>query len=194
MEERHPFLFYIPEGATTLICGTFPPVRSRWSFDFFYPNKMNLFWPVMANICKQDLKYYEGEKAVQERKEILALLRCGVTDMGRIVVRTQNNSLDENLSVVTYMDIMKMLEQYPGIRKVIFTSSSGKNSAFGWFLQYLRLQQINLKVPKGPKPWHFQLPITSGIIDIAVLLSTSRRAANRIGFQDLVALYQSEIT
>ena len=39
--EQHPLRPFLPEGAQVLMLGSFPPPRSKWSMDFFYPNYIN---------------------------------------------------------------------------------------------------------------------------------------------------------
>ncbi|MDR0543024.1 MAG: uracil-DNA glycosylase family protein, partial [Dysgonamonadaceae bacterium] len=84
-EEIHPWNRYIPAEAKSIIIGTFPPTRRNWSYDFFYPNKNNYFWRIMARIAGSPLQYFSGKEAVEERKNILNRLGIGVSDMGRII-------------------------------------------------------------------------------------------------------------
>lgn len=128
-QELHPWNWFAPENSRVLIVGTFPPTKRNWSFDFFYPNKNNFFWRIIAQIAEMELEYPTGDLAVEERKNLLRKLQVAVTDMGQHVLRNANNSLDENLSIVEYMNIFQILDENPGIRKIIFTSSSGKENA-----------------------------------------------------------------
>lgn len=191
--ERHPWDWYGPQDSRTLVVGTFPPTRNNWSFDFFYPNKRNFFWRILSEISGKELKYVSGLEAVQERKNILDHLKITVTDMGRTIARRDNNSRDENLHPIAYMDILEILEERPWIRKIIFTSSSGKASAARWFQDYIGLRGIRHRFPRGPKPIRSQLQVNGRIIDLAVVYSPSARAANRISFERLTALYREEI-
>jgi G:T/U-mismatch repair DNA glycosylase len=83
--EHHPWNHYVPPNAKSLIIGTFPTAKKNWSFDFFYPNKRNVLWKVLASICNIDLNNLDDENAVVERKKILDLLKTGITDMGKSV-------------------------------------------------------------------------------------------------------------
>lgn len=191
--EHHPWNWYGPRDSRTLIVGTFPPTRNNWSFDFFYPNKRNFFWKILSGISGKELRYVSGREAAEERKALLDELKITVTDMGRSIVRKDNNSLDENLHPLAYMDILQILEERPLIRKIIFTSSSGKASAAGWFQNYLDERGIRHRFPKGAKPVRSQLQVNGRNIELAVVYSPSARAANRISFESLTALYQAEI-
>ncbi|MDN3656117.1 hypothetical protein QWZ08_10800 [Ferruginibacter paludis] len=64
----------------------------------------------MSTLVNKELKYLSGEAAVDERKQILELLKVGITDMGFEIERKGNNSLDESLTAVKYMDIFKILK------------------------------------------------------------------------------------
>ncbi|MDA3616699.1 hypothetical protein [Polluticaenibacter yanchengensis] len=193
LQEDHPWNWYGPDDSQTLIAGTFPPTRNNWSFDFFYPNKTNFFWRVMSAVANKPLQFIKGEEAVAERKALLDSLKLTVTDMGKTIRRLQNNSLDENLEAITFMDIQHILQQKPGINKIIFTSSSGKSNAAKWFQKYITLLHIPHKFPKGNKPVKSQVTLAGRKIELVILYSPSARAANRISFERLVELYKTEL-
>ncbi|MBR5665523.1 MAG: hypothetical protein IKX13_07210, partial [Bacteroidales bacterium] len=44
--EYHPLRPFLPEGTKVLFLGSFPPPRSRWCIDFFYPNFINDHWRI----------------------------------------------------------------------------------------------------------------------------------------------------
>ncbi|MDR1610376.1 MAG: hypothetical protein LBS08_02575 [Candidatus Symbiothrix sp.] len=193
-EEIHPWNWYVPAGAKSIIIGTFPPTLRNWSYDFFYPNKNNYFWRIMARIAGKPLQYFSGEKAVEERKNILNRLRVGVSDMGKIIRRTDGSSSDENLEIVEYMDIFEILEENPSLRKIIFTSSAGKSSAIGWFKSYLALHDIDFRIPKGKRPLRTSVQIAAKDVEIVLLYSTSARAGATISVDLLTELFRNEIS
>lgn len=39
--EKHPWKPFAPANAKILFLGSFPPPRTRWSMDFYYPNITN---------------------------------------------------------------------------------------------------------------------------------------------------------
>lgn len=193
LQETHPWKWYVPQKSNVLIIGTFPPTKRNWSYHFFYPNKQNLFWPVMSRLANTELTLFSGAAAVQERKEILELLKVAVTDMGLEIGRKENSSLDEHLTAIEYMNIFKILNDHPSINKIIFTSSSGPVSASKWFTEYLKSKNIPHKFPKGSKPLRSEFKFEKRIIQLVILYSPSRRAANRISFEKLVDMYGKEI-
>lgn len=193
LEEIHPWGSYVPEGAKIIIIGTFPPTLRNWSYDFFYPNRNNYFWRIMSRIAGSPLQYFSGAEAVEERKNILNRLGVGVSDMGKIIRRTDENSSDENLEIVEYMDISGILEENPLLRKIIFTSSTGKSSAIGWFKSYLVRLGIAFHVPKGKRPLRTFVQIDGKDIEIVLLYSTSARAGATIPLDFLTELFGNEI-
>ncbi|AEA44565.1 uracil-DNA glycosylase family protein [Fluviicola taffensis] len=193
-KELHPWNWFAPEKSKVLIVGTFPPTTRNWSFDFFYPNKANQFWKVIARISNTELVYQTGELAVEERKSLLRKLHVAITDMGKHILRNDNSSLDENLKIVEYMNIFQILDENPTIQKIIFTSSSGKESAARWFNQFLASHEIKHRFPTGKRPIKSSFQYQDRTIELVVLYSTSPRAANRISFESLVELYKNEIT
>ncbi len=192
-QETHPFKFYSPPYCHSLIVGTFPPTKKNWSYEFFYPNKQNLFWGIMAQVAGKVLQHFSADEAVAERKEILAVLNTAITDMGLIVRRTNDSSLDENLHAIEYMDILHLLDQHPLINKIIFTSSSGRTSAARWFSNYLKQKNIIHKFPKGVKPLRSEFVYKGRTITLVILYSPSRRAANRVSLAELTNMYRREI-
>ena len=191
--ETHPWNWYLPSDAKTIIIGTFPPTLRNWSYDFFYPNKNNYFWKIMSKIAGIELQSFSGNDAVEERRKILNQLMLGVSDMGKVIRRTKDSSMDEDLEVVEYMDVFQILKENPAVDKIIFTSSSGKSSAIRWFKDYLASKEIIYKIPKGKRPLKSVLDINGRLIEIVLLYSTSPRAGAAISFDKLVELYRSEI-
>ncbi|MDO9376258.1 MAG: hypothetical protein Q7T76_17675 [Ferruginibacter sp.] len=192
-EEIHPFKLYAPANCTTLMVGTFPPTRRNWSYEFFYPNKQNLFWQIMARVAGMELQHFSGSEAVEERKAILTALKVAITDMGLRISRAGESSLDENLAAIEYMDILHILDQHPSIDKIIFTSSSGKVSAAQWFLNYLKQRDLIHRFPKGLKPLHSEFIHNGRNIRLIIIYSPSRRAANRISLDHMINMYREAI-
>jgi G:T/U-mismatch repair DNA glycosylase len=193
--ETHPWKWYSAPGAKILMIGTFPPPQKRWSYDFFYPNRNNYFWKIISAVSGNPLIHWEGEAAVNERKEILDSLKMAITDMGHIISRTDDSAADEKLAIVDgqYMDIKQILSENLTIEKFILTSSSGKVSALKWFSEYCKANGIDHKIPKGNKPISFDVQIDDRQIKVRVLISPSPRPARRLGEEKLVEMYRGEI-
>ena len=65
--ERHPLEPFFPPGAEILVLGSFPPPRTRWKMDFFYPNFQNDFWRIMGIVYFDDAdRFMAGENKRDE--------------------------------------------------------------------------------------------------------------------------------
>lgn len=121
--ESHPFEPFLPENASLLMLGTFPPAEKRWCMPFFYPNYMNDMWRIFG-IC------FFGDKThflIEEEKRfdldaIIPFLRSrGVAlyDTASKVRRTKNTASDKDLDIVEQTDLDGMLGLLPRCRAVV---------------------------------------------------------------------------
>ena len=117
MIETHPFEPFIPEGATTLIMGTFPPQPKRWAMEFYYPNRTNDFWPMMGLI-------YFGERHAlydpqTKRFDLPAIKRLlsekgiAMSDTGYRIDRLRDNASDKYLEILEPVDLAALLRRMP---------------------------------------------------------------------------------
>lgn len=123
--ETHPWPPFIPPEPRILIMGTFPPQAKRWSMDFYYPNRTNDFWPMMAHI------FYGNRNALNTSdnrafnldaiKELLNNYGIAIYDTGRVVRRLKGNASDKFLEIVEPVRLDELLEQMPSCRTVAAT-------------------------------------------------------------------------
>lgn len=191
IEETLEWENYIPSKANKLIIGTFPTVEHRRSYKFFYPNKDNPFWKILSIIAETKLIPADQNKAVSNRQEILSKLNLGITDMGYKILRHANSSLDQSIFPIEFMNIFKILDDYPTIEKLIFTSSSGENSVEGWFRNYCKLNSVKFPKMKGKNPKRAEINIGNRIVQIVTVHSTSKAAAR--SENELIDMYKKEI-
>ena len=123
--ERHPLEPFLPEGARTLMLGSFPPARKRWSMEFFYPNFTNDMWRIMGIVFHNDKNHFvDVEQKTFRRKDIEAFLReqgIGLFDTATVVIRTQGTASDKDLEVVEPTDLDALLRRIPGCHTVVVT-------------------------------------------------------------------------
>lgn len=48
--ETHPLEPFLPPNAKLLMLGSFPPPKTRWKMDFYYPNYQNDMWKIFGLI------------------------------------------------------------------------------------------------------------------------------------------------
>ena len=56
--EHHPLQPFLPAGAKLQLLGSFPPPRTRWCMDFFYPNPQNDMWRIMGLLFYGDKLHF----------------------------------------------------------------------------------------------------------------------------------------
>lgn len=189
--ETLPWKEYIPSNAKMLILGTFPTKKSNRTFEFFYPNKANRFWPTLARVANIPLTEFNGESAVIQRKTILDALQAGISDTGHKILRQKESSLDDNLFPIEFTDVFKILKEHPTIHTILLTSSSKGNSALNWLMAYCELNNMSLKMPDGKLPREVTVDILNRKIKIIAVNSPSRAAS--ISDEALYEMYSEVI-
>lgn len=135
--ERHPFEPFLPDNATILFLGSFPPPPKRWSMPFFYPNWNNDFWRVMGLLFFSDKDHFAvpGQKRFDQawvesfcREQGLALY-----DTAREVKRLKDNASDMFLEVVTPTDLPALLARIPQCRTLVTTGRKATDVIVGTF-------------------------------------------------------------
>jgi G:T/U-mismatch repair DNA glycosylase len=172
--EQHPdWHFDIPE-MKVLILGNFPPVEKRWSYRFYYPNKVNHFWKILAHIAKRPLQYFEGEAAVQERKNLMLYLKVGVENLGQTILRKGESSLDTNIEIKAYRDILGTIKKHPELETILMPGFHASSSTAQTFLKYLKEKQMLHTKPAKVRPGNpFEIFIDKRTIHCEILYSTS---------------------
>lgn len=123
--ETHPWEPFIPERAKILIMGTFPPQSKRWAMDFYYPNRTNDFWPMMALIFfgDRDALRLPGSKDfdLEAIKALLTEKRIALNDTGFRVRRLMGNASDKFLEIVEPVHLDELLARMPECHTVATT-------------------------------------------------------------------------
>lgn len=134
-EETHPLEPFFPEGAKVLMCGTFPPQRSRWSMDFYYPNFINDMWRIFGLIYTGDpATFVDKEHSTFYLPEIKALLTekgIALNDTGKNVVRTMGNASDKFLDIKEHIDLDAALRALPECHTLALTGKLAAEVAAG---------------------------------------------------------------
>ena len=100
-----------------MMIGSFPPARSKWNMEFYYPNFQNDMWRIFGLVFFEDKDYF---LAADKKSFDLNLLKSaltekgvGIADMGEDVIRLKNNASDKFLQIVKPLDISAILHQIP---------------------------------------------------------------------------------
>lgn len=123
--ETHPWKPFIPDGAKVLIMGTFPPQAKRWSMDFYYPNRTNDFWKIMALIFSGDkdaLNSADGRRFDLDKiKALMTEKHIALNDTVRKARRLKGNASDKFLEMVEPVPIFELLSEMPECKAVATT-------------------------------------------------------------------------
>lgn len=190
--EIHPdWYFDIPE-MTTLILGSFPPHRNKWSYPFYYPNKQNNFWKILAAIHKTELQHYSGQQAIAERQQLMIDLKVGVQNMGKIIVRKGLSSQDNDIEITQFQDIRSIINKHPELNRIIISGFSAKNSTYYALIKYLQSEELSYTEPENIAPGNsFTVLFENKTIKCSIVNSTS--TATRLKLENLIEQFR-EIT
>lgn len=121
--ETHPFPPFLPSNAKILMLGTFPPQPSRWSMEFYYPNKINDMWRIMGIIFFDDKNHFWNEHSksfkLEEIKSFLNEKGIALYDTGVKIRRLKGNASDKFLEIVEPINLNYVLEIRPSISAII---------------------------------------------------------------------------
>lgn len=180
--EYHPhWYFEIPE-MKTLILGSYPPHKKRWSYDFYYPNNSNPFWDVLAGVFGEELKHYRCDAAVKERQQLMIDTKIGVENLGQVIKRKGDSAADKDIEIIKFRDILGILDRHPEIEQILLPGYSGSSSTYHLFIRYLRENEINdFDLPAKVKEHEtFKLSYRGNEIECVILNSTSPRKAMKL--------------
>lgn len=150
--EAHPNWFYDVPNMKVLIIGSFPPYKDKRNYDFYYPNKQNRFWKILAKIAGKNLEFFSGVEAVKERQKIMETLEIGVEDMAKKIRRKNKSSLDRDIVIEEFYDIFKIIKDHPKLETLVIAGFSGPHSPYGGFKRfYEEKTNIYSEVPKKVK-------------------------------------------
>ena len=123
--ERHPLRPFLPQGARLLMLGSFPPPRTRWSMDFFYPNYINDMWRVMGLVFYADKNYFVDEARRTFRLDLLIpfLEHRGIAlfDTATAVRRLKDNASDKFLEITERTNIAALIHAMPCLQTLCTT-------------------------------------------------------------------------
>ncbi|MCL9806273.1 hypothetical protein NAT51_12115 [Flavobacterium amniphilum] len=185
MNESHPNWFYDFKPMKFLMLGSFPPHQSRHAFPFYYPNKQNRFWKVMADISGISLvaDFSDTDKVIEERKSIMRKLQMGIHDVAQKIIRKGNSSLDSDIEIIKYQDIVSIVKNHSELEKIILLGFSAKSSAAQSFLKYVKDEKIEAVFPEGfnaKAPAAFYIFIDNRKIECLILNSTSSTSSVQV--------------
>ena len=123
--EYHPLRPFLPENASVLFLGSFPPQRKRWCIDFFYPNFINDHWRIEGQLFFGDRNHFVDVATRRFKlEEIVTFCQTqGIAfyDTSTAVRRLKDNASDKFLEVVESTDIPALIARLPQLRAIVTT-------------------------------------------------------------------------
>lgn len=190
--ECHPEWYFDIPHMQTLILGSFPPHENKRDYQFYYPNKQNNFWKILAAISKTDLQYYSGLEAIQERKRLMLDLNVGIQNMGKVISRKGLSARDTDIVIEEFQDILAIIKKHKELQKIIISGYSAINSTYYAFIRYLNENKIEFEEPKKVASGNsFQILVENRLVKCEIVNSTS--TATRIKLSALISQFKKAL-
>ena len=135
--EQHPLAPFLPKDAKILMMGSFPPPKTKWRMEFYYPNFQNDMWRIFGLVFFNDKDYFilEGKKSFDKDKIIDFLNDKGIAlfDTAQVVRRLKGNASDNYLEIVEPADIQQLLSKIPSCNTLITTGEKATETLCSFF-------------------------------------------------------------
>jgi G:T/U-mismatch repair DNA glycosylase len=192
--ELHPNWYKDVTPMRCLILGSFPPHPSKWAYPFFYPNRRNRFWKILADLAGQPLKStkHNNELAVKERYSIMRKLEVGVQNLGLEIERKGRSALDTDIRITRFHDIISIIETHPELNRILLPGYSALHSTARSFIKYLHEKGIKVSSIEQIKPdTLFSMELGNRSIECVILNSTS--PASRVKYDFLLEQFKRHL-
>ena len=147
MVELHPLSPFLPEKSRLLMLGSFPPPRSRWCMDFFYPNYINDMWRIFGIVFMNDKNAFVNTKAktfAEEKiRNLLNEKGIAIYDTASKVNRLNNNASDKFLEILEPTDILRLASAIPLCKAIVTTGGKAAEET---------ARQLGVQIPLIAKP------------------------------------------
>ena len=130
--ETHPLEPFLPKNAKLLMMGSFPPPKSRWKMEFYYPNYQNDMWKIFGLVFFQNKEHFLdlANKNFKEQQIRDFLMEKGIAifDTAYQIVRLKGNASDKFLQIAKPTDIAKLLQQIPQCHSIMTTGDKATDT------------------------------------------------------------------
>ncbi len=141
--ETRPFPPYLPENATVMLMGTFPPKSEKRVMEFHYPNFQNDMWRVYGLVFFDDKDHFrKGEKKAFDPEKIKAFLsERGIASCPTVVraIREKGNASDAFLKVVEPVHLDEVLATIPNCKHIATTGGKATEVLLGLLPEKVKL-------------------------------------------------------
>ena len=130
--ETHPFEPFLPTNAKLLMLGSFPPPKTRWRMNFYYPNYQNDMWRIFGLVFFENKDYFLDIANKNFKLELLRdfLMHTGIAifDSAHRAIRLKGNASDKFLQVEEAINIEALLARIPHCHSVMTTGDKATDT------------------------------------------------------------------
>ena len=145
--EHHPFAPILPENATVVMMGTFPPTNEKRCMQFHYPNFQNDMWRIMGLFFYQNAYHFRvGEEKRFDSVRIEAFLRekgIALCSSAQTAIRLKGNASDKDLKIVEPVDMPKLLKTLPHVKWIFTTGGLATDTLLGLLPEKVKAPKTN---------------------------------------------------
>ena len=130
--ETHPFEPFLPTNAKLLMLGSFPPPKTRWRMNFYYPNYQNDMWRIFGLVFFENKDYFLDVANKNFKLDLLrdCLMHKGIAifDSAHRAIRLKGNASDKFLQVEEAINIEALLARIPHCHSVMTTGDKATDT------------------------------------------------------------------
>lgn len=130
--ETHPLKPFLPPHAKLLMLGSFPPPKTRWKMNFYYPNYQNDMWKIFGLCFFQNEDYFldRANKNFKEQliRDFLSEKGIAIFDTALEVIRQKGNAADKFLEIITPTNLAHLLVQIPECHHIMTTGDKATDT------------------------------------------------------------------
>ena len=145
--EKHPFPPILPEKATVMMMGTFPPTEEKRCMEFHYPNFQNEMWRIYGLIFFNDAEHFQikGEKRFDPDKIKNFLTEKGIAlcSTARTAIREHGNASDKFLKIIDPVDLSAVLAKLPHCRWLFTTGEKATETLLSLLPEKIKIPKTN---------------------------------------------------
>lgn len=130
--ETHPLEPFLPKNAKLLMMGSFPPPKTRWKMDFYYPNYQNDMWKIFGLVFFQNKEYFLdiANKSFKQTliRDFLNEKGIAIFDTAYQVIRLKGNAADQFLQIEKRTDVAELLKKIPQCHSIMTTGDKATDT------------------------------------------------------------------
>lgn len=130
--ETHPLEPFLPSNAKLLMMGSFPPPKTRWKMEFYYPNYQNDMWKIFGLAFFGNKEHFLdiANKNFKEQQIRDFLIEKGIAifDTAYQIIRLKGNASDKFLHIAQATDLNKLLQQIPECHSIMTTGDKATDT------------------------------------------------------------------